>query len=440
MLPGACWLLVERHLDGVRLALSAGPLLLVTRMRFMMLFSNGARSPSGFCVASPPPPWCSGSSSSSDAARAGDCVSCSSSPSACAMQHGCLFRSVGLHFFFFFFFFFNASSFTAGLHWDPCLRVFLEAVSEVRSIMSNEPAKKSSTGKLFIRGVISNSIAFGVLYGVSRIDGLALGVYVSLGIQMAVFLFHGLPFRSEKFYDLSGSLTHLAVVVAALASATRTRTARQLLLAIGSTVWLTRLGTFLFLRILRDGRDPRFDAIKTNALSFCGAWALQAAWVVLIQTPVLLLNARDDTAPLSAADGVAAAAWLVGFVVEATADVQKFAFRLPAENKEKFITTGLWRYSRHPNYFGELLMWAAMALAASEAGRVAGDVSLEFAWLSPTFTAFLLLCLSGVPMVEAAGRKKWGTDVGYLHYMKHTSLLVPWFPAAPLAGGNALLH
>jgi steroid 5-alpha reductase family enzyme len=184
-----------------------------------------------------------------------------------------------------------------------------------------------------------------------------------------VFLLHGLPRRSEKFYDLSGSATHFALVAACLvreAALGHPRTPRQLTMALLSVVWLTRLGTFLFARIARDGKDGRFDSIKPNWLSFLGAWTLQAAWCVLTQLPVLLVNTQPPNAaagslvvaaaaPLSAVDGVALLLWGVGFAFECTADLEKFTFRGKPENKGRFITEGAWRFCRHPNYFGKCL-------------------------------------------------------------------------------------
>lgn len=285
------------------------------------------------------------------------------------------------------------------------------------------------TAKLWIRGTISNSLGLGVLFGVSYLSAsMPQFVAVALGMQYLVFLLHGLPYSSEKYYDLSGSATHFAVVAASLVSASRARSPRQMLTALLSTVWLTRLGSFLYLRIKKDGKDERFEPLKPVWLSFLGAWTIQAAWVVLIQLPVLLLNGRDDALPTNAVDVLALSLWLVGFLIECAADIEKFTFRLDPANKNKFITEGIWRYSRHPNYFGEILMWTAMALDASAAGVAMGSYAALGAWISPLFTAVLLLKVSGVPMVEAAGEKKWGTDPEYRAYMEGTSCLVPWFP------------
>ena len=296
----------------------------------------------------------------------------------------------------------------------------------------------SATGKLYIRGLFSNGLGFGILYGVTRIAEGALVPYVviAMAVQASVFLLHGLPTRSEKFYDLSGSATHFLVVASSLLREAKVRSPRQVCLALASVVWMTRLGTFLFVRINRDGKDERFDEISPVWLSFMGAWTLQSAWVTLTQLPVVLANELlgDGVAeaPLSAFDFACAAWWLLGFAVEFVADLQKFTFRGKPENRGKYITEGLWGLCRHPNYFGEISMWVAAAAAVFRCADFSSPAGgyyppLKWAWLSPGFTAFLLLCVSGVPLVEKAGMEKWGGDPRYVAYVKGTSCLVPWF-------------
>eukprot|EP00939_MAST-03C_sp_MAST-3C-sp1_P005033 g5033.t1 len=258
---------------------------------------------------------------------------------------------------------------------------------------------------------------------------------LSLGLQLAVFALHGWPNSSEKFYDLSGSLTHFTLVSYALLHSPH-NTTNSVFASVVSYVWMARLGSFLYKRILRDGKDGRFDHIKPVWLSFLGAWTIQALWVLLIQMPIILLcnedkGSDDDLPSLGALCGMIL--WVLGFVVEVVADTQKNVFRDDPHNRHKFITHGLWRYSRHPNYFGEIVMWSALALIASVVAIETGDGALHWAWLSPMFTTFLLLKVSGVPMLERAGRKKWKHLPQYEHYMKHTSCVVPWFPAGPMA-------
>ena len=248
---------------------------------------------------------------------------------------------------------------------------------------------------------MTNFIALALLLAISHIRGMAAFVALSLGIQYAVFVLHGLPWRSEKLYDLSGSATHFGLVAFALHES-RPRSLRQILIALFSVVWMTRLGTFLFLRISRDGKDERFDNLKLAWISFLGAWSVQALWVVLVQLPVILINGTADVVPLGYVDALAFVCWLTGFMIEFVADVQKFTFRQDPKNRNRFIYTGLWRRSRHPNYFGEIVMWLAVATSTSAAGMASSDPTLHFAWLSPLFTAFLLLkVFSSSPLIPA---------------------------------------
>ena len=201
------------------------------------------------------------------------------------------------------------------------------------------------------------------------------------------------------------------------------------MIALAAVVWMTRLGSFLYLRICKDGRDERFDKLKATWLSFLGAWSFQVLWVVLIQMPIILLNNQKDTTPIGIVDYLALAGWFTGFIFEVTADVEKFVFKTRPENKGKFIQDGVWALCRQPNYFGEILMWCSIATTVSFAALKSDDHTLYWAWLSPFFTTFLLLKVSGVPMIEAAGKKKWGHLPEYQHYMSNTNMIIPGRPA-----------
>merc|ERR1711879_312706 len=208
-------------------------------------------------------------------------------------------------------------------------------MAEESSTSSDGGVDQPSTLKMVARGLASNTIAAVILASIGWSLDLWRFVAVALGLQLLVFVAHGLPQRSEKFYDLSGSFTHLAVVLTALMSETKVRGPRQLFAAVVSVVWMTRLGTFLYSRILRDGKDGRFDELKPVWVSFLGAWTIQAVWVLLIQLPVVLLNARDDSSRLGPIDAVLMLAWFVGFLCEAAADSQKMVFRDNPENKSR---------------------------------------------------------------------------------------------------------
>ena len=119
-----------------------------------------------------------------------------------------------------------------------------------------------------------------------------------------------------------------------------------MLVALASVIWMVRLGSFLYLRICKDGRDERFDALKQTWWSFMGAWTFQALWVTLIETPVILINSQPDTASISIFDVIALCGWLFGFIFEVQADIEKFVFRTRPENKDKFIQDGVWARCR----------------------------------------------------------------------------------------------
>ena len=279
------------------------------------------------------------------------------------------------------------------------------------------------------KGIISLCIQFVFLFLVHTCCDLPMHVYVALGIQMLVFAYHGYPNSSEKYYDISGSFTHLAVTVMSLSLDRVVRSPRQLFVAVASILWMTRLGTYLYGRILKDGTDGRFDALKLTFFSFLNVWVFQATWVAVVELPVMLLNAVDDSASTSVHlfDGLCMVLWVAGFIIEVVADTEKMVFRSNSKNRHHYITTGIWSVSRHPNYFGEILMWSALSLICSHAALEHNRVMLHVAWCSPLFTFMLLRYVSGVPMVERRGLKKWGEDANYVKYMKETSMIVPWF-------------
>lgn len=306
------------------------------------------------------------------------------------------------------------------------LRRRLQKVSAARAGKEEQEEGGGSGPAPIVSGLFVFAFVGALTFGISSLMRISFTRYAGLAflLQWAFFLLQGWPQRSEKLYDASGSLTHLATVIAALTSVS-VHTPRQLVAGILAIVWCTRLGTFLFNRIARDAKDDRFTALKTNFWSFSIAWNLQVAWVFMLQLPVVAAIVEPTQPALCLLDVAGWSLWSIGFLVEAAADAQKFAFRSDRANKGRFITEGLWRYSRHPNYFGEILMWVGICLSCSSCfvgWRWLG-------WLSPLFNAFLLLRVSGVPLLEKAGEAKWGSEVGYQSYMKNTSCVVPWFPA-----------
>lgn len=259
------------------------------------------------------------------------------------------------------------------------------------------------------------------LAGLPALVALAL---LAMGIQWLVFI-PSYIFQTEHYYDLTGSLTYLLVTTLALLGATSGDPApRAWLLAGLISVWALRLGSFLFRRVKRAGKDGRFDEIKTRWPRFLVTWTLQGAWVFITLLAALVAITSDTQPPLGWVASVGIVLWLVGFTFEAVADAQKSAFNAKPENKGKFVNVGLWRWSRHPNYFGEILLWVGIAV-------IALPVFQGWQWLaliSPVFVTFLLLKVSGVPLLEKRADEKWGANPDYQAYKRHTPVLLPSTP------------
>lgn len=226
--------------------------------------------------------------------------------------------------------------------------------------------------------------------------------------------------QTEHFFDLTGSLTYLTVVATALLLSGASD-ARTLLLAALVVVWAARLGSFLFARIRRDGRDGRFDALKPSLPRFFLTWTLQGLWVLITLAAALAAMTSLQPRPLGIIDAFGLALWTAGFGIEVVADRQKQVFRREPGNRGRFITTGLWAWSRHPNYFGEITLWTGVALLAVPVLAGWQYVTL----VSPLFVYLLLSRVSGIPLLEARAEEKWGGDAGYRAYRDRTPVLLP---------------
>ena len=229
-------------------------------------------------------------------------------------------------------------------------------------------------------------------------------------------------FQTEKFYDLTGSLTYLSVTWCALILAsgdfTNANVANTVIVLLIS-LWALRLGSFLFMRIHKDGEDKRFRTIKPSATQFFMTWTLQGLWVSLCSMCALTAISSDTGVVVNALFYFGLGLFLLGFSTEIIADNQKSKFRSFPENRDKFITTGLWAKSRHPNYFGEIVLWAGIAVMSFSSLEGWQYLTL----ISPIFTYILLVYVSGVRMLEARADKKWGHDEDYKKYKSNTPVL-----------------
>lgn len=257
----------------------------------------------------------------------------------------------------------------------------------------------------------------GMLIGTLPIFGLSVGL--AFLIQWLAFL-PAYGFQTEKFFDLTGSLTYISLIILSLIFVPSVDP-RSLLLGGLVILWAARLGSFLFRRILKAGRDDRFDDLKPSFLRFLNVWTIQALWVTFTMAAALAAITSANRKDL---DGFAFAGvflWMIGFIIEVIADQQKINFNANPENKGKFIQTGLWSRSRHPNYFGEITLWVGIAI-------IAIPVLEGWQWitmLSPVFVAFLLIRVSGIPLLEKKADAKWGGREEFEAYKRRTPVLIP---------------
>lgn len=225
--------------------------------------------------------------------------------------------------------------------------------------------------------------------------------------------------KTEHYFDLTGSATYLSVVAAALFLSDQLD-ARAIIVGAMIGIWAIRLGTFLFRRVRRSGKDGRFDQIKTDPVRFFMAWTLQGLWVLLTAGCALAIISGVPREPVGWFAVVGMIVWLAGFTIEVAADRQKSAFKRDPANDGMFITSGLWAWSRHPNYFGEIVLWVGIAI-------IALPVLSGWRWvtlISPVFVFVLLTKVSGIPMLEARAEERWGDDEEYQRYAATTPVLV----------------
>ena len=229
-------------------------------------------------------------------------------------------------------------------------------------------------------------------------------------------------FQTEHYFDLIGSISYVATVALAFLLVP-SFDARGLVVATLICVWAIRLGSFLFIRVKKAGQDRRFTLIKTRFFRFLLTWTLGGTWVFITMAAGLAAMTSQTQAEIDAFFMIGVALWVVGFSIEVIADRQKTAFRKNPDNAEKFISSGLWSVSRHPNYFGEIILWIGIAV-------IALPVLAGWQWVtlvSPIFVSFLLLKVSGVPMLENNAESRWGNDPAFRKYKENTPTLIPYF-------------
>jgi len=270
--------------------------------------------------------------------------------------------------------------------------------------------------------VIAALVGLAGSQGGSTVGGFpvfALCVLLAFVIQWVAFV-PAYLLQTERFFDITGSLTYITVMVVAVLLAGEPDARSWLLLGMVA-VWAVRLGSYLVPRIRKAGEDERFAEIKPSFPGFLNTWTLQGLWVSLTLAAALAAVTTTERVAIGTVTAIGLLVWVAGIGLEAVADAQKSRFRADPANMGRFIQTGLWSWSRHPNYFGEILLWVGVALVALPVLRGWQWVTL----ISPLFVALLLLRVSGIPILEKAAEEKWGGQLDYESYKYRTSLLVP---------------
>ena len=273
------------------------------------------------------------------------------------------------------------------------------------------------------------ALAFGHFAGQNSVDfggysAFFLCTLIALVVNWAAFVPSAIA-KTDMFYDTMGAITYLTVTgfaCWAAYSAAGSLDTRGIVIAAMVALWCIRLGTFLFIRIhAMGGTDSRFEKIKKNPARFLAAWTLQALWVTLTASAAVAAITATERAPIGAFFWIGAAVWLIGITFEAVADAQKSKFKNDPDNKGDFINVGLWKWSRHPNYFGEITLWTGILIMAV-------PVLSGWSWLvviSPIFVFLLLTKISGVNLQMKQGLERWGDDPEYREYLANTPALIP---------------
>ena len=286
-------------------------------------------------------------------------------------------------------------------------------------------SKKITIPSILISILMAGLVAIGINQGSVSISGISLIYFCCAFIFLAQWLIF-IPsyiFETEHYFDLTGSLTYVSVTLLAILF-TVDISLRDVLLALFVWIWAFRLGSFLFIRVKKAGSDGRFDLMKKDFWWFLMTWTIQGLWVFLTLAMALAAITSESKMAIDIFAIVGTLIWIFGFSIEVIADQQKTNFKDDPANKDKFINVGLWSWSRHPNYFGEMVLWIGITL-------IAFPVLIGWqlvALISPIFVIFLLTRISGVTMLESRGYKKWGDDEEYKNYIKNTSVLIPLPP------------
>jgi len=246
-----------------------------------------------------------------------------------------------------------------------------------------------------------------------------------IAVYMTAWFVVALIRKDNSIADIAWGLGF--VLIAAVSLLRRgDRAGRPVLATTLIFIWGLRLAIHILLRNRKRGEDSRYAEWRRNWgrsfiwRSYLQVFLLQGLFLLLISSAVILINRSIDAVlpPLGLLDAAGTAVWVVGFLYEAVGDAQLARFKKDPTNRGKIMDRGLWKYTRHPNYFGESLMWWGIFLLA---------LSVPGGWMtvmSPLVITLLLVRVSGIPLLE----KKYAANTEFQAYARRTNAFVPWFP------------
>ena len=232
---------------------------------------------------------------------------------------------------------------------------------------------------------------------------------------------HSYAFKTDIFFDLIGSFSFISVGVTSIILIPDFD-ANQILIFFLLIFWSLRLGPFLFIRRLSAGPDERLSEYFKSPLSLYFLWMMNSLWVFFTSLSMIIIFSSNQNNEFALIQWLGLLIWVSGFLIEVVSDTQKSKFN--KKNKGEFIDVGLWKYIRHPNYLGEIIIWFGIfVISLSYINSIFTFLSI----FSPIFVFVLLRFLSGVPQLEQRGDEKWGQQEKYLNYKERTGILLPKF-------------
>ena len=254
-------------------------------------------------------------------------------------------------------------------------------------------------------------------------DIISNTVSIILFIHILLFL-PSFILKTEKYFDITGTIAYVSIVIYVIFEFKRanvTISFQSIVISAMVLIWALRLGIFLFIRIFKFKNDSRFDDAKKSFFKFLRFWMISALWVFLTTINAMTLIINNQNGDLFSSLTIGIFVWVIGFLIEFIADLQKYNFR--KKQKHDFIDTGIWKYSQHPNYFGEITMWIGIAIIS-----LTNLIGVQFFTLiSPIFVYLLLTKVSGINLLDASAKIKWGKDQRYIEYINTTPKLIPNF-------------